>query len=360
MTFSEAWDAATVTWDDPAVSWAGYRGGALTRIVCTFGAGQTTIVGQVYPLILVMTAYDGLNIPLPGVPITVTAPPAGPSVTFGGADTQTVVTGPVGTAQFVAVANTVAGPVTVTATAAGVADVLIPLTQNADGPVFFERAGGFGQSTEVDQLYPQVFSAQLRDQYGNACAGVTVAFSAPTLPGPSGNWSTGLGWVIAVVSDSQGMARTPAASFRANTSAGAFDVSAVVTGIPLAALLFGCTNQAGPPTLIRAVSGTPQSAVMGAAYPVPFVAAVTDQWGNGADGLAVTFTAPDSAPSGTFANGTATDVAVTGTDGQASASTFTADLDHRHLPAGGHHCHRRRGPVHLHQHAGPRPALRRR
>lgn len=80
------------------------------------------------------------------------------------------------------------------------------------------------------------------------------------------------------------------------------------------------------PASITATSGTPQSANCGAAYAVPLVATVKNAAGVGLAGVSVTFTAPGSGASGTFAsNGLAAETVVTNAAGQATSSAFTAN-----------------------------------
>lgn len=81
----------------------------------------------------------------------------------------------------------------------------------------------------------------------------------------------------------------------------------------------------GPPALMTIVSGSGQSATCGSAYALPLVAIVVDVALHPVPGVSVTFTAPASGASGTFAStGTRTETVVTGVDGKATSSTFTA------------------------------------
>jgi hypothetical protein len=88
----------------------------------------------------------------------------------------------------------------------------------------------------------------------------------------------------------------------------------------------------GSPASITVVSGSGQSATQGAAFANSLVALVTDASGNPVDDATVTFTAPSSGASGTFAasgctnnSPTTTCVVTTGSNGEATASTFTAN-----------------------------------
>ncbi|HVQ40051.1 MAG TPA: choice-of-anchor Q domain-containing protein, partial [Pyrinomonadaceae bacterium] len=79
------------------------------------------------------------------------------------------------------------------------------------------------------------------------------------------------------------------------------------------------------PANITATAGTPQSATINTAFATALQATVTDGSGTPVSGVNVTFTAPPSGASGTFANGTATTTATTNASGVATATTFTAN-----------------------------------
>ncbi len=82
---------------------------------------------------------------------------------------------------------------------------------------------------------------------------------------------------------------------------------------------------AGTANSIAIVSGSPQSTQVTSAFGSALVVQVTDTWGNPVQSASITFTAPSSGPSGTFSNSTATISGTTGSNGQASSGTFTAD-----------------------------------
>ncbi len=92
------------------------------------------------------------------------------------------------------------------------------------------------------------------------------------------------------------------------------------------------TITAGTASVISIVSGSNQSANQGVAFANPLVALVADSFGNPVSGATVTFTAPTSGASGTFASGgcttnspTTTCAVSTGGNGEATSSTFTAN-----------------------------------
>jgi hypothetical protein len=103
-----------------------------------------------------------------------------------------------------------------------------------------------------------------------------------------------------------------------------------------AAVLTGCgssssnSSSSTPPAgaaetvSITATNGTTQSSAGGKMFSAPLSVSVTTN-GVRTSGEKVTFTAPASGASGTFANGTATDVEITNSVGTATSSAFTAN-----------------------------------
>ena len=82
------------------------------------------------------------------------------------------------------------------------------------------------------------------------------------------------------------------------------------------------TNTSGTPASITASSGTPQSAAINTAFAAPLVATVKDSGGNPVQGVTVTFTAPASGASGSFAG---SNTAITKASGVATSTVFTAN-----------------------------------
>lgn len=76
---------------------------------------------------------------------------------------------------------------------------------------------------------------------------------------------------------------------------------------------------------ITATAGTPQTAQLGSAFSASLKATVSDSSGNPATGVTVTFTAPSSGASGTFAGGSSTATAASDSTGTATAPVFTAN-----------------------------------
>ncbi len=81
----------------------------------------------------------------------------------------------------------------------------------------------------------------------------------------------------------------------------------------------------GPPASITASAGSGQSALTHTSFATPLQAMVKDAGGNPVSGVTVTFAAPATGSSGTFAGGTNTTTVTTNTQGMAMAPTFTAN-----------------------------------
>ncbi len=86
----------------------------------------------------------------------------------------------------------------------------------------------------------------------------------------------------------------------------------------------GAFESTGPPAAITPIAGTsPQSTPVGASFALPLAVKVTNPLGNPAPGVVVTFTAPATGPSGSFAGGMTT--ATTNVSGIATAPSFFAN-----------------------------------
>ena len=189
---------------------------------------------------------------------------------------------------------------------------------------------GNPQSTTVGTAFPTQMEVNVIDAYGNPVPGETVTFTAPA-SGPSGTFAACPGTnststSCVVTTDSQGDAT--ALPFTANGISGSYQAT-VSAGTISATPAFSLSNL--PPTMNLVTGTTPQQATIGTAYGTNLEVQVVDTQGNPVSGVSVTFTAPSSGPSGTFAacpgTGSTSTVCVEPTDssGNATASTFTAN-----------------------------------
>jgi hypothetical protein len=284
------------------------------------GPFQSTVVDSKLAVpLFAKVAVVSSGAPIAGVAVTFTAPAIGPSGTFAGKRTVTVRTNADGIATAPAfTANTEAGSFDITVGFGGAAPPeTIALTNVAGPPAHVTAAGGTPQSIVVDTSLDTPLSAKVTDRFGNPVPGASVMFTAP-VNGSNGTFTGNL-TTVTVTTNSLGIALAP--TFTANTKAGTYDVVAAVNGIAVG-VKYQLTNVAGAP--IYLIVGPTQSAVIGDAYAHALTATVTDAYGNPISGIAVTFTAPESGASGTFAK-KQTVTAITNADGVAIAPSFTSD-----------------------------------
>src|SRR5436309_2425334 len=183
-------------------------------------------------------------------------------------------------------------------------------------PASITPTAGTPQSATVNTAFAIPLQATVRDAANNLVSGVVVKFTTQG----SGASGTLAGGVNTATTNTSGVATS--AVFTANATAGGpYNVVASATG-PTSAN-FSLTNTVGPAAKVVVTSGSGQSASINTAFGAPLVATVTDAGNNPVGNVTVTFRAPGSGASGTFAGGVNT--ATTNTSGVATAATFTAN-----------------------------------
>ena len=164
------------------------------------------------------------------------------------------------------------------------------------------------------------------DTYGNPFSGTVttgLTFSGPsTSPAPAStppSYPTSLSFA-------NGVGSAAIKLFDAQTTtitAGATGVTPVATG--------SFVVNPGSVSVVNATTGSGQTATINNAFTTHLVATATDGYSNPLSGVAVTFSAPSSGSSASFASTcssnpqTYTCTQITGTNGQATSSTFTAN-----------------------------------
>jgi hypothetical protein len=211
---------------------------------------------------------------------------------------------------------------------------LIVLLAGASGALaYFSGAPGFQVAgSSVGALAaPTGASASTTSTPG----AVSVTWSAPSIPD-----GTSASYVVQRSSD--GGTTWTAAGGDCPASSGSFtSTSCTDTGLAAGTYKYrvaaywqswSATSAAASVTLaygtasaVTVVSGGGQSATVHTAFASSLVAVVKDAQGNPVPGVTVTFTAPASGASGTFANSTTTTSATSGSNGQATSSAFTAN-----------------------------------
>jgi len=305
--------------------------GAASQDVATSGAGQSATVGTAFVTALSATIEDSHGNPVlaPGTTVTFTSPASGASGTFAnGTDTTAATTNGSGVATATTLtANTAAGAYTVAAATVGLSSANFSETDVAGVASQDVVTAGGGQSTTVGTTFATALSVTLEDAHDNPVLvpGTTVTFTAPA-SGAAGTFANGTDTTPATTNGS-GVATATAftANTTANTSGGTYTVTASSTGATSGS--FNETNLAGTASQDVVTAGGGQSATVGATFVTTLSATIEDSHGNPVlvSGTTVTFAAPASGASGTFANGTDTTSATTNGGGVATATAFTAD-----------------------------------
>jgi len=290
---------------------------APASIAVVSGSGQSAQINQAFANPMKVVVKDGGGNLLSGVTVTFTAPGSGASGTFAGG-VITAVTDASGTAtSAVFTANGTKGSYSVTASVSGLAaTATFTLTNTSGAPASITVSGGSGQSAQINQAFASQLSVVVKDAGSNVLSGVTVTFTAPG----SGASGTFAGGVITAVTDASGTATS--AVFTANGTKGSYSVTASVSGLAATAT-FTLTNTSGAPASITVSGGSGQSAQINQAFASQLSVVVKDAGSNVLSGVTVTFTAPGSGASGTFAGGVIT--AVTDASGTATSAVFTAN-----------------------------------
>jgi hypothetical protein len=174
---------------------------------------------------------------------------------------------------------------------------------------------GTPQSAAINTAFATQLQATVKDISNNPMSGVLVTFTAPA----SGASGTFAGGVNTATTNASGVATS--AVFTSNAIVGSYNVVASAPNAP--SVNFALTNTAGTPATVMPTAGTPQSAAVNTAFATPLQATVKDSLNNPVSGVTVTFTAPASGASGTFAGGVNT--ATTNASGVATSAVFTAN-----------------------------------
>jgi hypothetical protein len=192
--------------------------------------------------------------------------------------------------------------------------VTVPVTVDIGG-VAFVQSNGLVFTIPPDSNSKTFNSALV--------GGGSLNLTATSFTGNGGNWLS---------ISPNGTASSPRSfAFTVNSSSlarGTYTGEALF--VPLSGGAAGQTVQvtlivSGPPAAsIAVVSGTPQSTVVNAAFANPLIAVVKDASGSVVPGASVTFSAPGSGASGTFA-GQATVTVTTDALGNATSPVFTAN-----------------------------------
>jgi len=267
---------------------------APTAILASGGTPQSAIVHTVFGAPLQATISDAAGNPVSGVAVVFTAPApgSGASGLFGGQSTVTVMTDAHGHATGVITANGTAGIFAVTASTAVVTGsatfTLTNLPVGSSALAFVQQP----TNTAAGQAINPPVTVRVQDASGQPVseAGLPIVLSL------SSGTGTLLGTLVQLT-DPSGLATFADLHIAESGTKRLRATSA--QQIPADNNTFQIT--AGAAASITALSGTPQSAIVSHQFSSPLQAIVKDSAGNPVSGVSVTFLAPTSGPSGTFA-----------------------------------------------------------
>jgi hypothetical protein len=290
-------------------------------IAATSGSPQSAALNTAFAAPLVATVTIGGS-PMSGAFVVFTAPATGASGTFtGGTSTETDTTNASGVAtSSTFTANGTLGAETVTATVAGTTATANFSLANTSGPAASITAtSGSLQDATISSAFEEPLVATVLDSNQNPVSGASVTFAAP-LTGASGAFASNSTATETDTTNASGVATS--STLTADASAGSYTVTATVAGVATEAN-FSLTNITGAVISITTTSGTPQSAIVNAAFGAPLAVTVLDSNRNPVGGALVTFEVPATGASGTFAGGVNT--ATTSASGVATSAIFTAN-----------------------------------
>jgi hypothetical protein len=209
---------------------------APSSIAATAGTPQSATVNTAFATALQVTVTNSAGNPVSGATVTFTAPTSGSSATFAGSATATSSTNSSGIATAPTLtAGSVPGAYVVLANVAGVSTATwFSLTNNPSTPSSIAATAGTPQSASINSAFATALQATVKDQFGNPVSGATVTFASPA----SGAGAT-FGGSSVVTTNASGVATAPALT--ANGTAGAYTVTATVSGVSTVAG-FSLTN----------------------------------------------------------------------------------------------------------------------
>lgn len=289
--------------------------GSAASLVVLAGSNQGAIAGTSFATQFQVKALDAGSNPVPGYTVTFTSPSSGASCGYPSSNTASITTDGSGIATVSCVSNATLGTYSVIASGSGVLPVSITaLTNQAGSASTLTVMAGSPQSATVNTAFATAFQVKLTDAGSNPISGQTITFTAPG-SGATGNFSASA--TATATTNASGIATAPA--FTAGTQAGSYQVTASALSLTTGLLV---TNTAGPAALMTITAGSNQSTAVGTAFATGLAVKVTDQFQNPLSAIAVTFAAPGSGASGSFATSATVN---TNASGIATAPTLTAN-----------------------------------
>jgi adhesin/invasin len=285
--------------------------GTASSITVLAGSGQSAPIGAPYATPLKASVRDSQGNGVSGIPVTFTAPVSGASVTFAGS--SAVITDSTGVAAVSVTANSQVGAFQITATAPGITGQAVFSLININGPAshlsFVQQPADTQAGATLSPM-----TVQLTDNAGNSIAQAGTAITL--LLSPLGARLRTIFGSTTALTNSSGLATFANLSISAS---GSYQFTATAASFT-SAQSNTFRISAGPPSIVQAAGGTPQSTTVLAPFATPLQALVTDSFANPVGGISVVFAAPASGASANLSPSTSV------TDGNGRVSvTATAN-----------------------------------
>jgi adhesin/invasin len=275
------------------------------RVVLNDGDGQTANAGSPLAVAPAVRVVDAAGIGVPGFTVTFAVTGGGGGVTGGEALTNVngfasvgswVMGRTPGTNTLTATAGSLQGsPVTFTATAVAAAPATIVIV------------AGDGQSAAAGSAVPTAPAVKVSDAFGNVVSGFVITFA---VTGGGGSITGG-----SAVTNANGIATV--GSWVMGTATGPNTLAATAGSLQGSPAIFTATAVAAAPATIVIVAGDGQSAAAGSMVATLPAVKVSDAFGNGIAGFAVTFAVASGG--GAITGG----VATTNASGVATVGSWT-------------------------------------
>jgi hypothetical protein len=191
---------------------------------------------------------------------------------------------------------------------------------SSNTPAAISANSGYTASAVVAASYGTL-AVTVTNSSGTGVSGASVTFTAPAT-GASGTFASNSTATETDTTNSSGVATSSA--FTANDTAGAYQVSAAVSGVSTPAT-FSLSNTSAAAATVAVNGGNSQTVAPGANFSALSVI-VEDQFQNPVSGASVTFTVVPGTSSASFGASGTTDTETTGANGIATTSqTLTAN-----------------------------------
>lgn len=245
--------------------------GAAAKLAVDAGDKQRAMIGTALPTAVSVLVTDAFGNPVPGAEVTF-------RVSSGGGRVELLRSTSDATGRISATwtLGTTAGAQALTASLANGATTSFSAVADAGTAAQIILESGSGQTGTVGRTLASPVSVRVVDAYGNGVKGLSVS------------WAADDGSISSITASTDSLGRSQA-RWTLGTKTGTQNASVSASGT--AALNLVAVAQAGAPTQVNVETGDRQSQIVRQTLPLPLVARIIDQYGNGVSGVTATWSA---------------------------------------------------------------------